>query len=126
MDPHVRLRFPPPAGLTISGEQPTTFLNVTDGCLISLFHGLRTSRWCLCAPARCPAVFFRVHAVCPRVQGEGGEGGGAYLVDRLHTSLYLVSHLVQVDAQSEMVHSDPTWTSRSGIRGQGLPCPGRV
>uniref|UniRef100_H3CHK4 Peroxisomal ATPase PEX6 n=1 Tax=Tetraodon nigroviridis TaxID=99883 RepID=H3CHK4_TETNG len=37
----------------------------------------------------CPAVFFRVHAVCPRVQGEGGEGGGAYLVDRLHTSLYL-------------------------------------
>lgn len=45
---------------------------------------------------RCRALFFRVHAVRSGVQEEGVEGGGAYLVDRLHTSLYLVSDLVLV------------------------------
>uniref|UniRef100_A0AAQ4RSV8 Peroxisomal ATPase PEX6 n=1 Tax=Gasterosteus aculeatus aculeatus TaxID=481459 RepID=A0AAQ4RSV8_GASAC len=36
---------------------------------------------------RCPVLFFRVQKVCP--SPDGGEGGGAHLADRLHTSLYM-------------------------------------
>lgn len=38
-------------------------------------------------------MFFRVHGVCSRVQKEEVEEGGAYLVDRLHTCLYMVREL---------------------------------
>ncbi|XP_070684187.1 peroxisomal ATPase PEX6 isoform X2 [Pempheris klunzingeri] len=37
---------------------------------------------------RCPVLFFRVQKVCSPAEGEEG-GGGAYLADRLHTSLYM-------------------------------------
>ncbi|XP_049428068.1 peroxisome assembly factor 2 isoform X1 [Epinephelus fuscoguttatus] len=39
---------------------------------------------------RCPVLFFRVQKVCPSAETEEEEGGGgAYLADRLHTSLYM-------------------------------------
>ncbi|XP_059191395.1 peroxisomal ATPase PEX6 [Centropristis striata] len=40
---------------------------------------------------RCPVLFFRVQKVCPSAdrEEEEEEGGGAYLADRLHTSLYM-------------------------------------
>ncbi|KAI3352687.1 hypothetical protein L3Q82_020153, partial [Scortum barcoo] len=40
---------------------------------------------------RCPVLFFKVQKVCPSAErgGEEEEGGGAYLADRLHTSLYM-------------------------------------
>ncbi|XP_078022836.1 peroxisomal ATPase PEX6 isoform X3 [Epinephelus lanceolatus] len=38
---------------------------------------------------RCPVLFFRVQKVCPSAETEEEGGGGAYLADRLHTSLYM-------------------------------------
>ncbi|XP_045903125.1 peroxisome assembly factor 2 isoform X2 [Micropterus dolomieu] len=38
---------------------------------------------------RCPVLFFRVQTVCPSAEREEEEGGGAYLADRQHTSLYM-------------------------------------
>ncbi|XP_037327780.2 peroxisomal ATPase PEX6 isoform X2 [Pungitius pungitius] len=35
---------------------------------------------------RCPVLFFKVQKVCPSTEG---GGGGAYLADKLHTSLYM-------------------------------------
>ncbi|XP_068178528.1 peroxisomal ATPase PEX6 [Antennarius striatus] len=37
---------------------------------------------------RCPVLFFRVQGVCPSAPNQE-EGGGAFLADRHHTSLYL-------------------------------------
>uniref|UniRef100_UPI0037E78E2B peroxisomal ATPase PEX6 isoform X2 n=1 Tax=Semicossyphus pulcher TaxID=241346 RepID=UPI0037E78E2B len=39
---------------------------------------------------RCPVLFFRVQKVCPSAEREDEEaGGGAYLADTQHTSLYM-------------------------------------
>ncbi|KAG7220245.1 hypothetical protein INR49_018344 [Caranx melampygus] len=39
---------------------------------------------------RCPVLFFKVQKVCSSAESEEGEGGGgAYLADRHHTSLYM-------------------------------------
>uniref|UniRef100_A0A3Q3NCI2 Peroxisomal ATPase PEX6 n=2 Tax=Mastacembelus armatus TaxID=205130 RepID=A0A3Q3NCI2_9TELE len=60
---------------------------------------------------RCPVLFFRVQKVCPSAErGEGG--GGAYLADKLHTSLYMGAS-TNSPVPSCSVEGASLWTSLS-------------
>uniref|UniRef100_A0A7N8Y362 Peroxisomal ATPase PEX6 n=1 Tax=Mastacembelus armatus TaxID=205130 RepID=A0A7N8Y362_9TELE len=67
--------------------------------------------WSQVGSGQCPVLFFRVQKVCPSAErGEGG--GGAYLADKLHTSLYMGAS-TNSPVPSCSVEGASLWTSLS-------------